>query len=313
MTRPRPRGAAAGHSALLAVQVCFGLFPVFGILAFAPSGFTPLGVGSWRIATGALVLGALAFSAFGREALPRRRDLPRFLICGLLGVALNQGLFLEGLARSTPMNAGLVMSLIPVFTFALAATVGQERFNPVRAAGVLIALAGALLLLFGQGGRFAAGYGFGNLLMVLNGLSYAAYLVISKELVGRYRSLVVIAWVYIFALPYLPYFVAGERLIADAEATTSWWSLAYILAFPTVLAYLLNMFALARVRVTTTAIYIYMQPFVAGIASWLVFGERLRTGMAIAAACVFAGIWLVARRPTASAAGGEGQLLQAEL
>jgi hypothetical protein len=37
--------------------------------------------------------------------------------------------------------------------------------------------------------------------MALNGLSYATYLVISKQLVSRYRPLVVIAWVYIFALP----------------------------------------------------------------------------------------------------------------
>lgn len=287
----------AGHVALTAVQVCFGLFPVFGMLAFAEGGFTPLGVGSWRIASGAACLGALALVAYGREAVPDLDDLLRFLICGLLGVALNQGLFLEGLARSTPMNAGLVMTLIPVFTFAVAALVKQERFSPVRALGVLIALAGAALLLGGQGGDPLRGHGFGNLLMVLNGLSYAVFLVISKQLVSRYPPLVVIAWVYILALPYLPYFLRGEKLIADAGQSTAWWSLLYIIVFPTVLAYLLNMFALARVRATTTAVYIYSQPLVAGFASWIVFGERLTVDMGVAALLLFLGIWLVARRP----------------
>ncbi|UCF20778.1 MAG: EamA family transporter [Gemmatimonadota bacterium] len=287
----------AGHAALLVVQVCFGLFPIFGTLAFLPGGLSPLGVGSWRLAAGALALGSLAFFAHGRAALPRRDDLFRLLVCGLLGVALNQGLFLVGLAHSTPMNAGLVMTLIPVFTFAIAAAVRQEHFSPVRGVGLLVALAGAWLLLSGQGQGPLQGHGFGNLLMALNGLSYAAYLVISKELVRRYPPLVAIAWVYICALPYLPFFVAGEKLVPDPGHAGAWWSLLYIIAFPTVIAYLLNMFALERVRATTTAVYIYLQPLVAGVASWMVFGERLTTVVAAAALCLFVGIWLVARRP----------------
>jgi len=289
------RRVVAGHAALAVVQLFFGLFPIFGVLAF--TAFSPLGVGSWRIAGGALILGTLTLAAYGREAIPERRDLPRFAICGILGVALNQGLFLEGLARSTPMNAGLVMTLIPVFTFAIAASVGQERFSVLRAFGVLVALAGAALLLVGQAEGPIRGHGFGNLLMALNGLSYATYLVISKRLVSRYRPLVVIAWVYVFALPYLPYFMAGETLVAGLEDTRAWLSLLYIILFPTVLAYLLNMFALERVRATTTAVYIYAQPLVAGIASWMIFGERLSANMGLAAICLFVGIWLVARRP----------------
>jgi drug/metabolite transporter (DMT)-like permease len=289
----------AGHAALVAVQVFFGLFPIFGTLAFLPGGFSPLGVGSWRIAGGAAILGALAFATHGRSALPSRHDLPRLVVCSLLGVALNQGLFLVGLARSTPMNAGLMMTLIPVFTFAIAAVAKQESFSLTRGAGVLIAMVGTVLLLFGRGGELFTGHGFGNLLMALNGLSYATYLVISKQLVSRYPPLVVIAWVYILALVYLPYFVAGEKLVADPGATGPWLSLAYIIVFPTTLAYLLNMFALERVRATTTAVYIYAQPLVAGIASWIIFSERLSTSMGIAAVCLFTGIWLVARRPPA--------------
>lgn len=304
------RRVVAGHAALVAVQVCFGLLPVFGTLAFMPGGFSPLGVGSWRIAGGAAILGALAFIAHGRRALPERRDLPLLVVCGLLGVALNQGLFLIGLDRSTPMNAGLVMTLIPVFTFVIAAAAGQESFSLARGVGVLIAMAGAALLLVGQGGGLFAGYGFGNLLMALNGLSYATYLVISKRLVSRYPPLVVISWVYIFALFYLPYFAAGEKLVADPGAASAWLSLVYIIVFPTTLAYLLNMFALERVRATTTAVYIYAQPIVAGVASWIVFSERPGGSMVVAGLCLFAGIWLVARRssdtePAVQAPGNE--------
>ncbi len=297
MRSERRSQLAVRHTALFFAQFAFGLLPVFGTLAFAPGAFSPLGVGSWRIAGGAFALGLLAFAAYGRDALPAKGDLFRLSLCALLGVVLNQGLFLIGLARSTPMNAGLVMSLIPVFTFGIAAAVRQEEFEPLRAAGVTIALLGAALLLVGRGGGLFSGTGFGNALMVLNAFSFSIYLVISRPLLQRYRSLTFIAWVYILSLPFLPVFMVGQRLVPDPGFEAAWWSLAYIVLFPTVIAYLLNMFALARLRASTTAVYVYLQPLIAGLSSWVVFSERPTAGMAGSAALLFVGIWLVARRP----------------
>lgn len=299
--RERRRAIAAGHAALAVSQVAFGLFPIVGVVAFRPGGLSPLGVGAWRVAGGAVTLGGLAALAHGRRALPARADLPRFVACALLGVALNQGLFLVGLSRSTPLNAGLVMSLIPVFTFALAGAAGLERFSALRALGIVLALAGVLPLIFQEGVGSLGRYGAGNLLMVANALSYSLYLVLAKPLTGRYPPLVVIAWSYLFALIALPYFVPGEKLLPDPGAAAAWWSLAYIVAFPTVAAYLLSVFALARLRASTTAVYVYAQPLITGVASWLVFGERPSPAMLVAAAALFAGIWMVARRPPPAA------------
>ncbi len=294
------RRILTGHLALAGAQVGFGLFPVFGIIVFGPGGVSPLGVGTWRIGAGGVILGAIAFGLHGRAAIPARQDVGRFLWCALLGVVINQGLFLVGLSRSTPMNAGLVMSMIPVFTFAIAAAVGQERFSALRAAGVLIALLGMGPLLFGNGGaQILTHYGPGNLLMVGNALSYSIYLVIAKPLTERYPALVILAWNYLFSFAALPFFASGAKLLPDAGATTAWWSLAFIIAFPTVISYLLAMIGLARVRASTTAIYVYSQPLIAGIASWIVLGERPTALMLVAAAALFLGIWLVARRPPA--------------
>jgi drug/metabolite transporter (DMT)-like permease len=220
-----------------------------------------------------------------------------FFACAMLGVAVNQALYLVGLSRSTPMNAGLVMSLIPVFTFGLAAAVRQERFSALRALGVAVALGGTVPLLFAAGLGDLGVHGLGNLLMVTNALMYSGYLVVSKTLTRRYPVLVITAWAYLFSLVAVPFFAWGERLTPAAGATTAWWSLLYILAVPTVLAYLLNMFALARVRASTVAVYVYSQPILSGLASWLVFDERPTAAMAIAAPALFVGIWLVSRRP----------------
>lgn len=294
-------GRAAAHVALMAAQISFGLFPVVGIYIFRPGGLTPLGVAVWRLGAGTALLVAFAVLRYGRAMVPARADLLVIAAVSWLGVGLNQAFFLVGLSHSTPINATLVMCLIPVFTFSLAATVGQERFSAVRAAGVIIALGGTLPLLFEHGLSGLGRYGFGNLLMTGNALCYSAYLVGSKPLVRRHPPLVVIAWAYVFSLPLLPVFAWGQRLVPDAGHAAAWWALAYIVLFPTVLAYLFNMFALARVTASTTAIYIYVQPLVAAVASGLAFGETPSPRMLVAAAGLFAGVWLVGRgaKPTA--------------
>ena len=133
--------------ALGAVQLCFGLFPVFGRLAMAAEGgFSPFALAAWRITVGAAVLMALAAAVHRGRVLVGRSDLLRLFGLAVLGISANQGLFLVGLERSTPMNAGLVICLIPIFAYGVAVLLGVERFDARRGAGVLIALAGAVPL-----------------------------------------------------------------------------------------------------------------------------------------------------------------------
>jgi drug/metabolite transporter (DMT)-like permease len=195
------------------------------------------------------------------------------------------------------MNAGLVMSLIPVFTFGIAALARQERFAVTRALGIAIALAGIVPLLWTGGLSGLGAYGVGNLLMVANALCYSGFLVLTKVLTRRYPALVIAAWAYIFSIVAVPFLFSGQKFLPDPGATTVWWSLAYILVIPTVVAYLLNLFALARVRASTVAVYVYAQPLISGLASWLVFGEQPTAAMLVSAPALFLGIWLVGRRP----------------
>lgn len=294
---PNVAGGAslAGHSALVLVQVCFALFPVFGRVLFEGGAFSPFSIAVWRIAFGAASLLGIAFLLHGRRAIPRPRDLPILLVCSILGVTANMTLYLEGLSRSTATNAGLMMCLIPVFTFAIAAAVGQEVFQVSRALGVLVALAGAGLLVWAEEPDLAREHGLGNLLMAMNTLCYAFYLVVSRPLLARHPPIVLIAWVFVLAVPFAPFLARGTDLVPDAPES-AWWALAFILVFPTSLAYLLNAWALARLRASTTAMYIYAQPLITGLVSRIWLGERLSRGTIVSGACIFVGIWLVARR-----------------
>ncbi|MEM9382163.1 MAG: DMT family transporter, partial [Planctomycetota bacterium] len=291
----------SGLVALAAVQVCFGLFPVFGGLAMdAERGFSPFAVAGWRIAVGAVVLLLLAGAIHGRRALPERRDLGRLAGFAVLGIVLNQGLFLVGLQRSTPMNAGLVICLIPVFAYAVAVALRRERLHATRALGVLVALAGGVPLFLSGGADLSSSHAFGNLLMAGNALCYAIYLVLSKPLLTRMPPLALVAWIYVLSVPFLPLFLAGQDMAPEMASRGAWLSLAYVIVFPTIVAYALNTFALARVEASTTAFFIFAQPIITAVAAWLLLAERPTLELGLAAVGLFAGMALVLRRPASS-------------
>jgi len=72
-------------------------------------------------------------------------------------------------------------------------------------------------------------------------------------------------------------------------------SFGYTLFLGTFAAYLLNTYALARVPASTVAVYIFLQPLVAGVAGVVVQGERITPALAVAAAVLLWGIVLVSR------------------
>ncbi|QDV08123.1 putative DMT superfamily transporter inner membrane protein [Planctomycetes bacterium Poly30] len=284
--------------ALGAVQLFFGLFPVMGGMAMDPvAGFSPFAVACWRIGVGALVLLPMAYAAFGRRAIPALRDFGPLAGFAFLGIVLNQGLFLVGLQKSTPMNAGLVICLIPVFAYSVAVLGRRETFHPRRALGVLVALGGAIPLFVARGGDLAPEHALGNLLMAANALCYAFYLVYSKPLLRRMPPLVLVAWVYVLSLPWLPLFAAGQDLAPATASTAAWWSLAYVIVFPTILAYALNSYALARVEASTTAFFVFAQPVITALSAWIFLKEVPTPALGLAASGLFLGMALVIKRP----------------
>lgn len=304
---PRAHGEGAAHAALVAVQVFFALFPVFGKLAFQNGVYSPLAVGVARILFGALSLFGLALALHGTQALPPRREWGRIALLAVLGVAANMTLYLEGLKRSTAGNATLMICLIPVFTFTIAGVLGHERFGARRIAGLVLALAGAAVLVAGHA-ELGAEHVLGNLLIAGNCAGYAAYLVLVRSLARRHPPLAVIAWMFLFSLPWVPLmlwrdhaargaseFVLREVLWPSSATPSALWALGFIVVFPTTLAYLFNVFALSRVRASTTAVYIYAQPFGTALAAWWILDEHVTPLMALSAALLFPGIWLATR------------------
>lgn len=289
MAQVRERGVVL---TLLAVQVFFGGLAVAGKVSvrFMP----PLALALCRLLAGAVVLMALE-RVLVRSRLPPPRDLARFALFALLGVVLNQGLYLTGLRLTSASEAILLIATIPAFTLLVAVLAKQERAAWLKVVGLAVSFAGVAVLVVGKGD--AGGALLGDALVLLNSLSYSTFLVVSRPTLQRYDPLTLIAWVFTLGaiemgIVALPQLLSVDWSALDAPA---WWSFAYALVFGTVLAYGLNNWALRHTSASRVASFVYLQPLVGVLgAAWLL-GETLSWRVAAAGALILAGVWLANR------------------
>ena len=296
MKLSREQPASIGpHLALIAVQILFGTWPIFGKVVLRS--MSPTSLVACRL-TGA----ALAFALLQRKLTPLFRmpgkDLMLLVLCSILGVVGNQLLFVKGLSLTTVINATLLSTTIPVFALFVSILFGYDRLSPRRLFGIGLAAAGVVYLVNPLRADLSVQTTAGNVLIVSNSLLYAVYIVISKDLFERYGALNVITWIFVVGLlltiPLGVYSLRQENI--GAISAGIWLAVAFIIIFPTVGAYYLNAWALTKVAPSTVAVYIYLQPLIAFGLAPLFLGEEWSWRTIIAAILIFAGVAVVTKR-----------------
>ena len=298
---PVKEAGFAPHLALIAVQFMFGTWPIVGKVVLQT--ISSAGLVGLRVVGAAVVLVSLRGKLRQLPRLPLR-DLALLTLCSLLGVVINQLLFVKGLTLTTVINATLISTTIPVFTLIVSIVLGYDRLSLRRTTGILLAAAGVVYLVDPLRAQFSAQTTTGNLLIITNSFCYGAYIAVSKDLFKRYGALNVITWMFaIGCLVSAP--IGGHALSKDPLSTASIWiwvAVIYIILIPTVAAYYLNAWALVRVAPTTVATYIYLQPLIAFGLAPLLLGEKLSPRTLIACILIFAGVGVVVRRARSRAA-----------
>lgn len=288
------------HLALLAVQILFGIWPIFGKVVLRS--MSPTSLVALRI-TGA----ALALALLQRRLAPLFRmplkDLVLLILCSFLGIVGNQFLFVKGLSLTTVINAEILSTTIPAYALTISILLGYDRWSFKTLGGILIAAAGVLYLINPARADLTTTTTTGNILILINSFLYAIFIVISKGLYERYGALNMITWIFVVGLLVtipVGIFSLQQENLAAIDANT-WLALAFIILLPTVGAYYLNAWALTRVSPSTVAIYIYLQPLIAFGFAPLLLGEKWTYRTIVAALLIFGGVALVTTNRDTSA------------
>jgi drug/metabolite transporter (DMT)-like permease len=183
-----------------------------------------------------------------------RRDLPALFGCAILGVAANQELFVQGLARSTATNATVLGSTIPVFTALVAIALGREPVHPRRLLGIAVAFTGVAVLVGADNMSLSSGHVIGSAMILLNSLCYGTYLVVVRPLAEKYDPLGLIAWLFMLGVPMVLPLGLVEFARTPAFHAGDIGYFAFLIAVPTVCAYGLVQVALRRTESSLVAV-----------------------------------------------------------
>jgi len=285
------------HLALLTVALIYGAN--YTIAREVMNGYLePLGFIVLRATSAMMLFWGISFW-YPSEQIDRK-DFIRIILCAISGVAANQMLFFSGLQLTKPINASLIMTITPLMVLLAAAVILKERITRQKLLGIILGLAGAIWVIsYGQPLDFQLVHVKGDLLILGNAVIYGIYLVLVKSLMKRYQPVTILKWIFTIGFfMVLPFGASQLRGVPwETFPLKIWGAIMYVLIMVSCISYLLNAFALKRLRASVVGIYIFLQPIMATIVALLSGRDTLSVAKIFAAVLIFTGVYLVSKVP----------------
>lgn len=279
---------------MLTANVMWGLMSPVAKTVFAAGVVMPMVMVDFRVA-GAALLFWLTSLFLPREHVPTK-DVLRLFGAGMLGVLFNQGCFIIGVSLTSPGEASLVTTTMPMWVMLLAWLFLREPITLKKAGGIAAGAAGAIILIVGNGTQAAgANPALGDVIVLCAQLSYALYLTLYRNFIRKYSLVTLMKWMFLAAtvvgFPSSVHWLAAT----DWAAITGmeWGGIAYVVVCGTFLAYVCIMIGQKRLRPTLVGMYNYVQPIVATITGIALGLDRFTPLKGLAILLIFSGVWLV--------------------
>ena len=282
------------HIGLLATNLFFAI-NLSAVKYLTGNGFMkPFGMNVIRVGV-SVFLFWLFFLFDAEQKSIDKKDLPRFILCALTGIAINQLLFLKGLSLTYSIHAALLMLTTPILITVIASFVLKERISINKIAGLVLGISGAAVLITS---RENTGSGndilLGDILIIINAISYTIYFILVKPLMSKYNPVQVIRWVFTIGLIMVIPF--GWNEFAEIEwrrfGFNEYGCIGMIVIGGTFLAYLFNVYGIKVLGASVAGTYIYLQPVFAAIIAMIFLKEKLELYKIFAAILIFAGVYL---------------------
>lgn len=260
---------------------------------------SPLVVTDLRIA-GAMLLFWMV-SLFQKPEHVGHRDLARLFGAALLGIVFNQGCFIFGVSLSSPADASIITTSMPLWAMLLAAFILKEPITGKKVLGIAAGASGALLLIMGSSGGAAqtASRGdfavWGDLLVLSAQFCYALYIVVYKDFVSKYSLVTIMKWMFTYSFICTLPFSAGQLMNTQWQALSmsEVGGLAFIVIGATFFSYMLVVVGQKFLRPTVAGMYNYIQPLVACIVAVMWGMDSFNLVKGIAVVLIFGGVYLV--------------------
>lgn len=273
----------------------------------------PFPFAALRVCAAVPFLWALACRAEPARGAPDRATLARLAFLGAAGVYGPQGLVFLGVQLAGPQATAIMQPTIPVYVALMSWATGSERLSAPKAAGIALAVAGALVVLDVRHLAAASGKALGMAVLLAQVVSYAVFIIaLARYLARDPRPFMAFAAASTFG---------GAALLATAAPLawsvdwrhvpwSAWATLAYCCLGVSVCAHASVAWSVKFVNATVPSLYTCLQPLIVAGLMAAVYGEALVLADLLGLALVVPGtvltVWAKRREDKAArAAAGE--------
>ena len=278
-----------GHLFALTANVMWGLMSPIGKSALQE--FSAISVTTFRMVGAAAAFWIL--SIFCKQEHVNHQDMLKIFFASLFALVFNQGVFIFGLSMTSPIDASIVTTTLPIVTMIVAAI---YPITNKKVLGIFVGAMGALILIMSsQAGNNGNGSLIGDLLCLVAQISFSIYLTVFKGLSQQYSAVTINKWMFVYAsMCYIPFSYHDISIIQwGAVSTIAIIEVLYVVLGGSFLAYLCIMTAQKLLRPTVVSMYNYMQPIVATIAAIIMGIGSFGWQKGLAIALVFLGVYIV--------------------
>ncbi len=281
------------HIAVLLANIFFGINYIT-IKFIVPSKLGAPALNICRV-IGSLILFWCLYFIKPSKAGIEKKDIPRFFLCSITGVVLNQILFIKGLSLTSAIHASLLALVTPILIIFFAAWILKEKLTWLKIAGIILGISGAvILILMKDVSHTASNIFLGDMLVILNAIFYAFYFVLVKPLMIKYSPVHVVRWVFTIGLLFMLPYGYHSAITTNWQSFTNldWIYFVFVIIGATFFAYLFNIFGVAVIGASATGSYIYTQPVFAAIIAIIFTGEEYDWIKFVATILIFSGVYL---------------------
>jgi len=246
-------------------------------------------VRSWL---GALIL--LIFCLIKKIPPPKKRDIPLFILSGVMGFALFSLCFNTGFLYLTAATGNVVMAVVPVITALIAQILLKERIRPLGWVFICVSFSGILVLILWNG---VLSINIGVFWILAAAFLNSVYSLLQRHLVRSYSALQSCAFsLFAGALAYTPFLPGAVKELAAITPMVA-IAIAYLGILGGGIGYLLWSQGLALVKRTADATnLLYLPPFIASILAFAMFRELPDWGTVIGGVIILFGLWMYQKK-----------------
>lgn len=284
-----------GHVAVLCANLIFGLnIPISK--ALLSQWMTPFGYMASRTFAATIIFWIIQSFLPKEKVSPK--DLAIIAMGGIMGFVVSQSLTAISLQYTSPVYFSLIVALSPLVVMLLAAVFLKEPITGKKMAGVVLGIAGALLMIT-QINNSASGKNnlWGIFLAIISVTAFSVYLIIIRSVAQKYTTVTQMKWMFLFAaiilVPLGCTEYSEQTLFSASWGWSGVWELAFVAILATSVAYFLTPFGMKYLRATTVSVYMNLQPIVSSVAAICVGQDSFSWDKPLAAVLVIAGAYVV--------------------